>query len=85
MLNKGLEGASAREIKELEAELKRVVGAIQTHRQKAGLSQEKLAEALDVNVNTIKYIEQGRRLPSLPMLLRICWKIDLELNIGKKS
>lgn len=85
MLNKGLEGASAREMKELEAELKRLVGTIQTHRQKAGLSQEKLAEVLDVNVNTIKYIEQGRRLPSLPMLLRICWKIDLELNLGKKS
>lgn len=85
VLNKGLGGANAREIKELEAELKQIVEAIQTHRKKAGFSQEKLAELLEVNVNTIKYIEQRRRLPSLPMLIRICWKIGLEIRLGKKS
>lgn len=85
MLNKGLEGASAREVKEIEAELKKIVSALQLYRHKLGLSQEKLAEELDINVNTIKYIEQGRRLPSLPMLLRICLKINLELNLTKRK
>lgn len=85
MLNKGLDGASAREIKELEAELGNIVAVIQIYRQKAGMSQEKLAEALDVSVNTIKYIEQGRRLPSLPMLIRICWKLSIPMVIGAKK
>lgn len=82
MLNKGLEGASTKEIKEIEFELKRMCELIQTHRIKSGLTQEKLAELLDVNVNTIKYIEQGRRIPSLPMLMRVCWKIGLAIKIN---
>jgi DNA-binding XRE family transcriptional regulator len=85
MLNKGLGGASAREIKEIEVELKKIGGTIQAYRGKAGYSQESLADALDVNVNTIKYIEQGRRIPSLPMLLRICWKINLDVKILSKK
>jgi DNA-binding XRE family transcriptional regulator len=82
VLIKGIEGATQKEIKEIESELKRIASAIQNHRQKSGMSQETLAEVLDVNVNTVKYIEQGRRLPSLPMLIRICNKIGLELTIG---
>jgi DNA-binding XRE family transcriptional regulator len=85
MLNKGLEGATPKEVKEIESELQSIGSAIQTYRQKAKISQEKLAEILDVNVNTIKYIEQGRRLPSLPMLIRICSKINLKLQLLPKK
>jgi len=84
VLIKGIEGATQKEIKEIESELKGIASAIQNHRQKSGMSQEKLAEVLDVNVNTIKYIEQGRRLPSLPMLIRICKKIGLVVRIPEK-
>lgn len=83
MLTKGLEGASAREIKAIESELRRIGSEIQTYRQSSGITQEGLAELLEVNVNTIKYIEQGRRIPSLPMLMRICWKLRLEITLGE--
>ena len=84
MLKKGLEGASARDLKKLEVDLRGLGAAIQTKRRNLNLSQEALAEGLDVSVSTVKYIEQGRRIPSLAMLLRICWAIDLEYTIGRK-
>lgn len=81
MLNKSLEGASTRDVKEIELEIKKIASAIQVYRSKKKLTQEALAEVLDVSVNTIKYIEQGRRIPSLPMLFRICRKIGLEVHV----
>lgn len=84
MINKRLGNIPTKERKELDAEIQEICSAIQAYRNKAGHTQESLAEDLDVNVNTIKYIEQGRRLPSLPMLIRICKKINLEIKIGKR-
>ncbi|QOC93315.1 helix-turn-helix transcriptional regulator [Micromonospora craniellae] len=40
-------------------------------RQAAGLSQRKLAEALDVSRQTINSIETGRYDPSLPLAIAI--------------
>jgi DNA-binding XRE family transcriptional regulator len=82
MLKKGLTGATIKEKKELENYLEHVCTTIQNKRQQLGYTQEELAERLDINVNTLKYIEQGRRIPSLPMLIRICWKMGLELKIS---
>lgn len=81
MLNRGLDGASAREIKEIKAEIKKICSDLQARRKKMGLTQEKLAESLNVDINTIKYIEQGRRLPSLPMLIRICRELQISFSV----
>ena len=54
---------------------------LQEQRKAKGYTQEAFSEALEVNVNTIKYIEQGRRSPSLEMLLKICGQLELELNL----
>jgi transcriptional regulator with XRE-family HTH domain len=85
MLTKGLEGASSTEVKEIKLQIKRIGLAIQEYRMKSKLTQEVLAEELNCSVNTIKYIEQGRRIPSLPMLLRICKKIGLKFELNSSS
>lgn len=45
-----------------------------------GLTQEGVAEVLDISVNTIKYIEQGRRLSSLVMIIKIAIALKLRLS-----
>ena len=82
MLIKGLEGASSTEVKEIKMQLKQIGLRLQTYRIKSKYTQESLAEDLDCSVSTVKYIEQGRRIPSLPMLLRICRKIGLKLELN---
>ena len=44
---------------------------IKLYRKNLGLSQEKLAEKLDIAANYIALIETGKRFPSIKMLERI--------------
>lgn len=44
---------------------------IKLYRKNLGLSQEKLAEKLDIAANYIALIETGKRFPSINMLERI--------------
>ena len=44
---------------------------IRTLRKAAGLTQEQLAEAADISVNFIGYVERGQRAPSIQTLERI--------------
>lgn len=81
MLVKGLDGATPKELKEIQVFLKQLGGTIQGERKKCGYSQEQLAELLELNVNTIKYIEQGRRIPSLPVLFRICRALKMKVTV----
>lgn len=52
---------------------------LQAKRHELGLTQEKMAELLDVSPETIRFIEQNRRIPSLPMLIRIAKILKLEI------
>jgi len=47
-----------------------------------GLTQEQLAESLDLAVMTIQFIEQQQRYPSLPVLFFICKAMDIPIKIG---
>jgi len=67
--------------KVIQGEIKKMGAFLQEQRKAKGYTQEAFSEALEVNVNTIKYIEQGRRSPSLEMLLKICGQLELELNL----
>jgi len=67
--------------KVIQTEIKKMGTFLQEQRKARGYTQESFSEALEVNVNTIKYIEQGRRSPSLEMLLKICGQLDLELKL----
>ena len=49
---------------------------IQKLRKSMDLSQEELAEMTSVSVSSIKAIEQKKRIPSIPMLLKILYFID---------
>ncbi len=44
-----------------------------------GLTQKQLAEQLNVSNNTISLIEQGKSLPSLPRILKICNVLKISL------
>jgi DNA-binding XRE family transcriptional regulator len=83
MQRDGLERTDPKTRKLVLEQMRELSQAMQMQRRKVGLTQETLAEALDVSVNTIKYIEQGRRLPSLIMLLRIANVLKLKLSFQK--
>lgn len=53
---------------------------IRDFRQKAGLSQDDLADRMDVSAPYISMLESGRRYPSIEMLIRIA--IALEVRPG---
>ncbi len=57
---------------------------LQKRRKDMGYTQESFAEELNVSPNTIKYIEQGRRAPSLVMLLKITKLLKLQLRFESK-
>ncbi len=54
-------------------DLKPVVGRIVARfRSGAGITQEKLAEAAGLDVSYISFIENGRRMPTIDTIFRIC-------------
>nr|BFD65938.1 hypothetical protein HAGR004_09600 [Bdellovibrio sp. HAGR004] len=69
--------------KAVEAQLRQISVVIQSRREEMGLTQEQLAEMLDLTVVALGYIEQGRRFPSLPFLFYICRVMDIPVSFGK--
>ncbi len=49
-------------------------------RKRAGLTQEKLAECIDIETTSLSGIESGRHYPSLPTLEKIAKSLDVELK-----
>lgn len=49
-------------------------------REQADLTQEALAEDLDIDPMTVAYIEQKRRYPSLPLLFAICARLKIKVQ-----
>lgn len=59
---------------------------IKNARMEKGLSQEKLAEILDITNTHISYIETGTKAPSLDMLIKIANALDVsadDLLVGR--
>ena len=54
--------------------------AIRVFRQEAGLSQDELADRMDLSTPYISMLESGKRYPSIEMLLRIA--IALQVRPG---
>jgi DNA-binding XRE family transcriptional regulator len=52
---------------------------IRRQREKKGFTQEALAEALEISIETMKAIEGGRRHPSLPLLFHTCLFLGIEV------
>jgi transcriptional regulator with XRE-family HTH domain len=74
-----------KELSGIKAETDKIASLFQDRRKELGMTQEEFAEKLDLNVNTVKYIEQGRRIPSLPMLFRIAKALHLEVRFLEKN
>lgn len=50
--------------------------AIRYFRQEAGLSQEGLADRMDVSPSYISMLESGKRYPSIEMLIRLATALE---------
>lgn len=61
----------------VESQLAKISIVIQSRRKEMGITQEELAEQLDLAVLTIQSIEQGWRIPSLPILFYMCKIMDI--------
>ena len=49
-------------------------------RKKSNLTQEKLAELIDIETGSLSGIESGRHFPSLPTLEKIACNLNIELK-----
>lgn len=66
--------------KQVEARLREVPQLIKERREVLGLTQEELAEKLEIGLDTMKAVETGRRFPSLPMLFYIFEFLKIEIR-----
>ncbi|BDR55596.1 helix-turn-helix transcriptional regulator [Xylocopilactobacillus apis] len=57
-----------------------VINEVQKWRKKRGLTQEELAERVDVSRKTIGSLEKGNYTPSLLLGLRIAEELDVDIN-----
>ncbi len=78
-----LEKIPAKHKKPIEAQLRLIAETIQTRRKQKGLTQEELAEMVDLTVVALGYIEQGRRYPSLPNLLFIFRVLEIPISFSE--
>lgn len=79
MSSRGLSKVPTKEQKYVKSEVVLISAKIQAQRQKMGFTQEKMAEILNVSPETIRFIEQNRRIPSLPMLIRIAKVLNMKI------
>jgi putative transcriptional regulator len=79
MSSRGFSKVPPKDVKYVKGELARMSDMVQKRRKELGLTQEEIAEQLDVSVQTIQFIENSRRIPSLPMLIRIAKILKLEI------
>ena len=64
----------------MSLEIRELGRAIRAARMKKGLSQEALAEQLDITPIHLKNIEGSRRQPSVPLLFEMMALLDLSVD-----
>lgn len=65
---------------EHEGELRLLADAIRQARIEKRISQEKLAEMLDVSTTHVRHIESGHRKPSIEKLVSLCQILDISFD-----
>jgi transcriptional regulator with XRE-family HTH domain len=65
---------------EHESELRLLAEAIRQARIEKRISQEKLAEMLDVSTTHVRHIESGHRKPSIEKLVSLCQILDISFD-----
>jgi transcriptional regulator with XRE-family HTH domain len=79
MSSRGFSRVPAKDLKYVKAESAKIGTKLQKRRKELGYTQEQLAELLDVTTETVRFIEQGIRIPSLPMLIRLARALKFEI------
>jgi len=59
---------------------KRLGESIRTYRKLAGLTQEKLAERVDLNPVYVGQIERGYKVPTVEVLLKLAKALDVRVR-----
>ena len=80
-MSKRLQKVPPKYRKQVKNRLKEVAKKIQLRRESLDISQEKLAEKLNISHSSMQYIEQGRRIPSLENLFYICSYLQIDISI----
>lgn len=65
---------------EHEKELKILAETVRKAREEKGISQEKLAEYLDISTTHVRHIESGHRGLSLKKLISLCQILDISFD-----
>lgn len=60
--------------------LKEVADNIRIERLRRRLSQEKLAEMVDISTKYLNMIENRKANPTIVIVIKICQALDIELN-----
>jgi len=60
-------------------------GEIRKYREKKGLSQEQLANLMDISRATISKIENGKFAFSVDYLAKFAWHLDFDITIFEKE
>lgn len=81
MTPKRIQKIPAKYRKQVEAKLSQIAATLKQKREAAHMTQEEFAEELDISVITLQYIEQGRRFPSLPMLIYIFESLEINFQL----
>lgn len=63
-------------------EFESIVNTFKKRRVELKITQEGMAEETGVSVETIRHIEQGRRIPSLPMFLHLARYLRLRISVS---
>ena len=64
----------------MDAEMRELGEAIRAARMRKGLTQEALAELLDITPIHLKNMESSRRKPSVPLLFALMELLDLSID-----
>lgn len=62
-------------------DMKEIGQRIKEARQDKKMYQRELADAVGVTIQYIQMIEAGTRTPSLPVLMKICEVLEIEITI----
>lgn len=81
MSHRGFSDVPKHQIKAVKAEAMRIAGELREARHERAITQEELAEIAETSARMIGLVETGKRIPSLPMLIRICRALGLRVEI----
>lgn len=81
---RGFKRLPPKDLKVLQAEVKRLLKELKAEREKQGFTQESFAEELNISYEMLTGIERGKRMPSLPSFVRIARVLGLYVSLHKK-